>query len=615
MKRATYHDICEKHMRLVRTELKEALTSYAMDTFSYIKTMKDFLDGLSKWMLMREMELNVLLDIKERAAGIELSVSHVTQSKVKMGLKFFPSVVERQRQELQEELAATLKTSLMGLEALGRFLDAVERLSVTAVNVALKTVQNIIIAAQGICPHLVQFKRDNAEFFSPKLQDVEVLAYQLDKYIKAVQKICGTMKKGPVREFNFVKPMVDIDEEISEDDVQKMLDNINLSTDNVCKCSFRQDEAFRMVFLFQEESCSSFMERFSEREPRMQQFLSDLEGNAVHLDQMNMGARISSVAGGSVGAVGGVLSIIGLALIPVTAGASLAFTMTGVGLGITRGVNSAVTTAAEIGVNHFQQKWASETFQKFMKDVKNIQDSLDSITSPPQKSDSNSNSDSNYNSDSLDLAVGVGKVLGKAGAVGKGIDSLVDGASAFKLLQSEEVLASAGKAVAEEGKALRNVPQVASELPDMGQAAARGPLALSRGARVGFIALKALFLGMDVFFIVKDSMNLARGSETKVSKIIRARSALWKSEMDSWKKIYELLEKGQVSFQKKQDILKTEFYPDIEITREKEIIWDKEKLTATGNKEGLTVEVNDQPPMCFTIALSIVKLLLKCNFC
>uniref|UniRef100_A0A8C6USQ1 Si:ch73-233k15.2 n=2 Tax=Neogobius melanostomus TaxID=47308 RepID=A0A8C6USQ1_9GOBI len=583
----------------IRTELEEALTSYAMDTFSYIEMMKDFLDGLSKWMLMRETELNVLLDIKERAASIELSVSHVTQSQDKgkafleyMKSKFVPSVVERQREELQEKLAATLKTSLMGLEALGRFLDAVERLSVTAVNVfqednpvlllpeegALDTVQHVIIAAQGICPNLVEFKRDNAEFFSPKLQNVEVLAYQLDEYIKAVQMICGTIKKGPVSEFNFVKLMVDIDEEISEDDVQKMLDSINLLQE------LRQDEAFRMVFLFQGEYCCSFIERFSEGEPRMQQFLSELEDSAVQLDRMNMGARISSVAGSSVGAVGGVLSIIGLALIPVTAGASLALTMTGVGLGITSGVNSAVTTATEIGVNRTQQKRASETFQKFMEDVKNIQDCLDEVTYQ--------NSDSEY----VDVAVVVGKVLGKAGTVGKGIDSLVDLASAAKLLRSEEVLASAGKVVAEEGKALRNVPRVASELPDMGQAAARGPLAMSRGARGGFIALNALFLGMDVFFIVKDSMNLARGSETEVSKFIRARSALWQSQMDSWQKIYELLEKGQVSFQKKQGILKTEFYPDMEITREKEIIWDKETVTEIENKEGPTVEVNDQPP-------------------
>uniref|UniRef100_A0A8C6UNJ3 Uncharacterized protein n=1 Tax=Neogobius melanostomus TaxID=47308 RepID=A0A8C6UNJ3_9GOBI len=306
------------------------------------------------------------------------------------------------------------------------------------------------------------------------------------------------------------------------------------STDIVCKCSFRQDEAFRMVFLFQEEYCSSFMEPFSESEPRMQQFLSELEGSAVQLDRMNMGARISSVAGSSVAAVGGVLSIIGLALIPVTAGVSLALTMTGVGLGITSGVNTVNGSPPGGELDLLAGKEAGHTWQ--------AQTCCE-------------------------------------GNVGRGIDAIVDAA---KLLRSEEVLACAGKVVAEEGQALPRV--------------ARGPLALARGARVGFIALNALFLGMDVFFIVNDSMNLARGSETEVSKFIRARSALWRSQMDSWKKIYELLEKGQVSFQKKQDILKTKYYPDIKITRKKEIIWDKETLTETENKEGPTVEVTNQPP-------------------
>ena len=83
----------------------------------------------------------------------------------------------------------------------------------------------------------------------------------------------------------------------------------------------------------------------------MLQFLKDLEESAVQLDRMSKGAKISSVAGSSLGAVGGVLSIAGLVLIPITAGLSLGLTMTGVVLGITNGVNSAVTTITEMKVN------------------------------------------------------------------------------------------------------------------------------------------------------------------------------------------------------------------------------------------------------------------------
>lgn len=542
-----------------RTELKEALSQYVSDTFSYIKTVKDLLKENSKWMLMRETELNMLVDIKERA--------------------------EKTSPELEEELAASLKATLSGLEQLQHFLDALEKLAVTSVHVFqednpviflpeesdLGTVQDVITAAQIICPLLVEFKRDANTFFSPKLQNVEVLAYQLDQYIKAVQNICVNLKKGPFSDFCFTKSAVDIDEDFSEKDIQWMLSHINVLNE------LRMDEAFRMVFLFQEESCCSFIDTFSERQPRMLQFLDELEDSAVQLDRMNKGAKISSVAGSSVGAVGGVLSIIGLALIPVTAGVSLALTMTGVGMGITSGVNSLVTTATEIGVNRTQQKRASETFQKFMEDVKSLQDCLEEVTFQ------------SIVKEVPDVAICVGKVLCKGANVAKGIDSLVESASAVKVLKSEQLVASAGKVVAEKANALRNVPRVASELPDIGQAAAKGPLALSKTARGGFIALNALFLGMDVFFIVKDSISLAKGSETEVSKFIRARAALWRSEMNAWKKIHDSLEKGQLSFQKKQAILKSQFYPDVELMKQWSVKWEEKTVT-----ESLSEQVDDK---------------------
>ena len=100
---------------------------------------------------------------------------------------------------------------------------------------------------------------------------------------------------------------------------------------------------------------SGFVDQFSECLPRMLKFLDEMEGCAVQLDRMSMGSKISTVAGSSVGAVGGILAIVGLALAPVTAGVSLGLTMGGVGMGVTSAVNSAVTTVtemAEIGRAH-----------------------------------------------------------------------------------------------------------------------------------------------------------------------------------------------------------------------------------------------------------------------
>ncbi|XP_061568009.1 uncharacterized protein LOC133422125 isoform X2 [Cololabis saira] len=559
-----------------RKELQEALCRYTSDTLTYIHTVRGFCERFSKWMLMRETELHMMKDIKDRADKITLHLSHVKQSQNKgkafgeyMKSKF---KTDSRRTAVEKELAEVVKDVLGGLEKLACFLDAVEKLAVTSLHVfaenevlslpkdvSLDHVQAAISTARLICPLLLGFKRDANVFFLPKLQNADVMAYQLGKYIQTCKIICEKMEKSCFNDvrLKMIKEVeVKLNVGLTESDIRQMLDHIN-QLDEI-----RVDTHFRMVFLFQEQSCEVFIKEFSERQPRMLQFLNKLEGNAVQLDRMNKGAKISSVAGSSVGAVGGVLSIVGLALIPVTAGVSLALTMTGVGMGVTSGVNSIVTTATEFGVNLKQQKEANEVLQSFMDDVTKLQDCLEEVTRQTSK---------------LELAKFVGKMVCKVGAVGKGIDALVDGVSAFKLLKSEDLVSSAGKVVAQEGKALRNVPRVASDIPDVGQAAAKGSLAATKSARPIFIVANAFFLGMDIFFICKDGVSLAKGSETEVSQFIRARSALWSSEMDSWKKIHDSLCEGLDTSGKKKTVLETLFYQDTEMENQKKEVEEKMK--------------------------------------
>ncbi|XP_051797458.1 uncharacterized protein LOC127531676 [Acanthochromis polyacanthus] len=535
-----------------RRELQQALCTYSTDTLTYIDTVREFCQVFSKWIIWRETELEMMMDIKDRKDKIGKAFGEYLKSKVTLN-------DDERRAELEKELDEVLKDTLGGLKKLDCFLDAVEKLAVTSLHVFMENqvlhlpeeisfeyVQVIIGAAQQICPLLLEFKRDASIFFLPKLQNVEVLANQLDRYIQTTKTMCEKLDKSCFSDFcleTTVETVVELDVDLSEDDVRRMLDHINQLEE------IRRNQSFRMVCLFQEVSCSDFISQFEERKPRMLEFLHQMEEIAVQLDRMNKGAKISSVAGSSVGAVGGVLSIVGLALIPFTAGVSLALTMTGVGLGMTSAVNSAVTTFTEMGVNATQQKKAGETFEGFMKDMQSLQECLEKVVNQPV---------TKMEANDVDVAVGVTVALGKVGA-----DALVDGASVLRVLKVEEVAASAGKLVAQEGKALRNVPRVAADIPDIGQAAVKGPLALTKTARAGFIVANAFFLGMDIFFICKDSISLSKGSETEVSKLIRARAALWSSEMDSWQKIHDSLHEGQPTSEKKKIVLETPFYPEM----------------------------------------------------
>lgn len=189
-----------------RKELQEALCHYTTDTLIHIHTVRDFCEEFSKWSLWRETELDRMMDIKDGVDTLDLKISYVFNSgeKYEAFLKFVNSKMsaESRRAELEKELTEVLEHILRGLENLSFLLDAVEKLAVTSLQIftenqvlhlpegiTLGDVKHAIITAQQICPLLLEFKRDNNVFFLPKLHNVDVLKYQLDRYIQTSQKI------------------------------------------------------------------------------------------------------------------------------------------------------------------------------------------------------------------------------------------------------------------------------------------------------------------------------------------------------------------------------------------------------------------------------------------
>ncbi|XP_073688676.1 uncharacterized protein [Garra rufa] len=499
-----------------RDQLQELLSEYVEDTLICISTVRDFCDKQQKWSLQRETELDNMRDIKDRADQVSLKFDHVQRSenKAKAFGEYLWSgltqvTADSRYQELEKELGSVLKDTLEGLEKLDHFLDAVEKLTVTSLFVftgrsflpkgeSPESVRSVITAARMASPLLIHFKRNAETFFLPKLNNLDVLAFQLDKYIRITEQMCAKMEKKSKTVFWYDdidrlkkgESAVKFSLNLSEDSMQKLLDHLKQL------CKMRMDQHTRMTFIFQEHALH-FIGAFSQRHSRMQQFLSDLEESAVQLDKMKKGASISTVAGSSVGIAGGVMSIVGLALAPVTAGVSLALTLTGVGLGVTSGVNSVVTGITEAAVNSHHGKNAQSIFQRYMDDVGKILDCLEQAS----------------NEERLE-----------------GLD-VVDMFGAGKLI------------------------------PNIGQLARGTPLALSKSARAGFITLNALFIGLDVLFICKDSISLAKGSKSEISQLIRSRAALWKSELEDWQKIHDSLCIGIWRFRKSQEVLEQLFLP------------------------------------------------------
>ncbi|CAL8288302.1 unnamed protein product [Boreogadus saida] len=483
----------------LRAEAVRSLQQYVSETLEYIDAVRNFSVGQAHgWRLARNAEL--------------------------FKLKIIPVLI-KEMDEQQKRLATVLKNTREGVEKLTCFLEAVEKLAVTSLQVftggeevvklslwiSLESVEDIILAAQLVCPLLLRFKRDAEVFFTPSLHNVAVFAAELDKYICTTKNICDVMCSAiDFEDERGEPPQVQLAEDLSSDVVQNISSHVDQLSD------IREDQDFRLVFLFQKESVLDFVDQFSECLPRMLQFLDEMEGCAVQLDRMKMAAEISTVAGKSMGVLGGVMTLVGLVLVPWTAGASLGLTYMGLGLGVTSGVNYGVTTVTETAVNYVQNKNAEESLQSFMKDVESIQASLEKVINQRE-----SEFGEGY-WDQVKAGKGVLKVIRFGSGVAK-----------FQKVFSKGSISS-----------------IATKFN-------KGLVATSKMA-VG-IGLNVLFIGLDIYTICTDSISLARGEQTEDSELIRARAVLLRSEVDCWNRIHVSVGTGMKQFESRQRVLQSSF--------------------------------------------------------
>ncbi|KAG9340371.1 hypothetical protein JZ751_021484, partial [Albula glossodonta] len=364
-------------------KLEQLASEYISETLSCIHTVKEFSDVRFAWLLQRKKEVNNMKNIIDRAEKSKVTTAHITksQNKLKAMDEYLDSKFTQVNAEgLEKELGSVLKDSLEGLEKMTPFLEAVEKLAVTSLSVfregnplcqlprgtSAADVCVVISAAMKACPLLIHFQRNNGEFFLPSLANADVLALQLEKYVEITKDLCERLQERTKK--------ICIKENLSRKTIQTMYDHLNQLTD------IRMDQHFRMAFLFREDA-DRFIARFSQRSSRMRYFLKMLEEVAVQLDETKKGASIFSMAGSTMGFLGGIATIAGLVMAQVTAGASLSLTVLGRGLNITSGVTSIVAGVTEMVVNSKNCKKANEIFQNYVADRTTLMDCLDEAAS------------------------------------------------------------------------------------------------------------------------------------------------------------------------------------------------------------------------------------------
>ncbi|XP_042558989.1 apolipoprotein L1 isoform X5 [Clupea harengus] len=230
-----------------------------------------------------------------------------------------------------------------------------------------------------------------------------------------------------------------------------------------------------------------FNKLFTERAEGLWQHVIDLNAIADGLDTFNKKTKIAQITGGSTSAVGGTLTIAGLALAPVTLGTSLIVTAVGLGIAAAGGLTSASAGISNQVNNSLDRKKVERIVEDYQAKISDLNKCMKFIKQGIE------------NLRRFDL------IKMKKQAYNQDFPALNN---------IYEDGAMAGKAILINANEIMRVVQIANVA---GSTAARAVQIASMATGI----LTGLFVGMDIYFVAKDSRELKKGAKSEFAAKIR----------------------------------------------------------------------------------------------
>ncbi|XP_044146679.1 apolipoprotein L3-like [Bufo gargarizans] len=206
--------------------------------------------------------------------------------------------------------------------------------------------------------------------------------------------------------------------------------------------------------------------------------ITEMTTIADELDKFHRGATIASVTGSSLGITGGIATIVGLALAPVTLGASLIVSGVGIGVAVAGGVTGASASIADT----INMKKKSQRVQELIDQINEMMAYLKEISE-----------NINLKVVNLQCRSDGDELLNLARVVGRG---------ALSTMELSRI----------------------SQLGKITAVASRGAQLATRGVQAAAAisgVLAALFIILDAVFIIKGAVDLHKGSKTEEAARIR----------------------------------------------------------------------------------------------
>ncbi|XP_059537649.1 apolipoprotein L2-like [Myotis daubentonii] len=258
----------------------------------------------------------------------------------------------------------------------------------------------------------------------------------------------------------------------------------------------------------------SFMKEFPQVKQDLEERIGKLYALADEVDKVHRDCTISKVAASSTGAVSSILTIVGLSLAPVTLGASLVLSATGIGLGAAAAVTGVTTGIVEASKNASAKAKARRLVPTGSDTEKVVEKVLSRSTT---------------------------KIAFLAPKCFQSVKNIVKNARAFNLAKSNPVLAaeatgvmSTGAVSAQGGKQLQ-------------KAFGGTALAMSKGVRIAGIAAAGVFLLMDVVNIVRESVHLHKGAKARSAKELRQQAQELERRLEELTRIHTSLQEDLTS--------------------------------------------------------------------
>uniref|UniRef100_A0A4W2GSZ1 Apolipoprotein L3-like n=1 Tax=Bos indicus x Bos taurus TaxID=30522 RepID=A0A4W2GSZ1_BOBOX len=255
------------------------------------------------------------------------------------------------------------------------------------------------------------------------------------------------------------------------------------------------------------------LEEFPVMKQDLEENTEKIHAFADKIEKVHKDCTISKVVAHSTGAVSGVLSIIGLALAPLTVGATLPLLATGLGLGIAAAVTNVSTSFVEQVSKSLAEMKTTQLLSPDMKKWKVIKDVLHKRT--PQ-------------------------IIFATRSFITCLEYIEKQVQFIKVIKVSPALAAKVKIFITKGKTFIHVSgQVPKTFSGMA-------LTMTKGVCIPSLVMACFGLVVDVGFLVKESIHLHNGAKAKSAEKLRQQAQELENILELLTELHENLQEGPV---------------------------------------------------------------------